>query len=48
VKRQVARPLFSVSPTSRRREATFVTGEVLRVDGGFTTHDPGYALGPAP
>jgi NAD(P)-dependent dehydrogenase (short-subunit alcohol dehydrogenase family) len=25
--------------------AAFVTGEILRVDGGFTAHDPGYALG---
>ncbi|HEY1740281.1 MAG TPA: SDR family oxidoreductase, partial [Acidimicrobiia bacterium] len=24
--------------------AAFVTGTVLRVDGGFTAHDPGYAL----
>ncbi len=25
--------------------AAFVTGTVLRIDGGFTAHDPGYALG---
>ncbi len=25
--------------------AAFVTGTVLRVDGGFTAHDPGYVLG---
>jgi NAD(P)-dependent dehydrogenase (short-subunit alcohol dehydrogenase family) len=24
--------------------AAFVTGEILRIDGGFTAHDPGYAL----
>jgi NAD(P)-dependent dehydrogenase (short-subunit alcohol dehydrogenase family) len=28
--------------------AAFVTGEVLRVDGGYTTHDPGYARDRAP
>jgi NAD(P)-dependent dehydrogenase (short-subunit alcohol dehydrogenase family) len=25
--------------------AAFVTGEILRVDGGLTAHDPGYVLG---
>jgi NAD(P)-dependent dehydrogenase (short-subunit alcohol dehydrogenase family) len=28
--------------------SAFVTGTVLRIDGGFTAHDPGYALDRAP
>ena len=32
------------SRTSRPTTAAFVTGEMLRVDGGFTAHDPGYSF----